>query len=98
MKKIFICLAFIFAFTTVSFAQGGAEKSGGFFSRIFSKGSGKRSQMWHFDKKRKDRNMKNNGTSYRRNRKSGYKVDGNGFGVPNQNAGKKRKRKNSGIK
>jgi hypothetical protein len=50
-----------------------------------------RKQMHHFDKSRKDLLLSSNGTSYRRNRKPVYKVDANGFDMPNQ--GKRNKKK-----
>jgi hypothetical protein len=96
MKKIFLLTLFAAALSSFSFAQsagkGGGEKSGGFFQRLFRKEQSPHAQMKHFDKQKKDPNMKNNGTSYRRNRKSKYKVDGDGFGTPSQGKQKRRKK------
>lgn len=52
--------------------------------------------MSHFDKSGKDLLLKDNGTSYRRDRKLKYVVDGDGFDMPGQ--GKMRKKKNQGVK
>jgi hypothetical protein len=95
MKKIFLLTLFFAGLSSVSFAQsankGGGEKSGGFFHRLFHKEQSPHAQMRHFDKQKKDPNIKNNGTSWNRTRKSKYKVDGDGFGTPSQ--GKQRRRK-----
>jgi hypothetical protein len=95
MKKIFLLTLFFAGLSSVSFAQsagkGGGEKSGGFFHRLFHKEQSPHAQMRHFDKQKKDPNIKYNGTSWNRTRKSKYKVDGDGFGTSSQ--GKQRKRK-----
>ena len=49
--------------------------------------------MSHFDNKEKDQMLKSNGTSYRMNRKLRYKVDGDGFDMPNQGRRNKKKTK-----
>ena len=62
--------------SSVSFGQTGKssnEKSVGHAKRH-------RKQMSHFETKKKDRNIKGNGTSYRKKRKKTYyNVDGDGF-------------------
>ncbi|OFY82245.1 MAG: hypothetical protein A3F72_09440 [Bacteroidetes bacterium RIFCSPLOWO2_12_FULL_35_15] len=98
MKKILMFAIFFIGISTFSFSQAtgkGSEKSGGFLSRIFHKENKPRRQMSHFDKKKKDPNIKNNGTSYKKNRKDKYVVDGDGFGTATQ--GKKRKGKKAGT-
>lgn len=97
MKKLLLISLLFIGFSTVSYSQsagkGSSEKSGGFFSRIFKKEQKPHGQMKHFDKKKKDPNMKHNGTSYnrRKKQKSQYNVDGDGFGTPSQ--GKKKRRR-----
>ena len=91
MKKIFVLIVFIIGIASSSFSQsagkGNAERSN---SKRKPRG-----QMFHFEKRKKDPNLKHNGTSFRRNRKNRYKVDGDGFSAPGQ---KKRKRgKKTGI-
>jgi hypothetical protein len=97
MKKIFLLTLFFTGLSTLSFAQsagkGSSEKSGGFFHRLFHKEQAPHAQMRHFEKKKKDPNIKNNGTSYRRNRKSKYNVDGDGFGTASQGKQKRRRKK-----
>jgi hypothetical protein len=87
MKKILFLFLIFVGLTSVGYAQaagkGAAEKS--------SSSKKAHAQMRHFDKRKKDPNMKHNGTSYRRNRKSEYNVDGDGFGTATQ--GKKRKKR-----
>jgi len=95
MKKIIIIALFSIGFSTASYSQG-KEKSGSFFSRIFHGGAKTHKQMSHFGKQKADPNISNNGTSFRQNRKSGYKVDGDGFGTSKQ--GSRRRRKKNGIK
>jgi hypothetical protein len=68
MKKLFLLLLLLIGISTATFSQ---EKSGSSKRKIF-----KRS---HFDKQKKDPNIKHNGTSVRRNKKSKYTVDGDGF-------------------
>lgn len=96
MKKIFLLTLLIAGLSSASLAQsagkGGGEKSGGFFKRLFKKEQSPHAQMRHFDRPKKDPNMKYNGTSWRKNRKSKYKVDGDGFGTPSQGKQKRRKR------
>jgi hypothetical protein len=89
MKKVLLLFLLFAGLSTVSYAQSGKEKSGGFFSRFGARKS--RKQMTHFEQPKKDPNIQNNGTSYRMNRKREYVVDGNGFSTPKQ--GKRRKRK-----
>ncbi len=98
MKKIFLLSVLFLGLSKVSFSQaagkGSAEKSsGGFFSRLFHKEQKPHAQMKHFDSKGKDSNMKNNGTTYKKNN-SGYQVDGDGF----SNGGKRKKKKGKGTK
>lgn len=97
MKKAFLLTLFFIGISTLSFSQsagkGSSEKSGGFFHRLFHKDQSPHAQMRHFDKQKKDPNIKNNGTSYRRNRKSKYKVDGDGFSTATQGKQKRRKKK-----
>ena len=75
------------------------------YAQSARKGSGEKSgsrrkvrkQMRHFDKGKEDKNIKSNGSSYWRSRKSDYKVDGDGFGVGSNDHKRKRKKK-SGVK
>lgn len=91
MKKFLIMALLFVGFSTVTYAQRGKEKSGGFFSRLG--GSKKpRKQMTHFDQPKKDPNIQHNGTSYRMNRKKEYVVDGDGFGTAKQGKRKRRKK------
>jgi hypothetical protein len=81
MKKNLLLVLFTVGISSLSFSQsagkGGSEKSGGgFFHRLFHKEQSPHAQMKHFEKQKKDPKMKNNGTSYRRNKKSSYNVDG----------------------
>lgn len=100
-KKLLIMLLFTGA-STLSFAQfsgKGSEKSGSFFSRMFHGGQKHHTQMSHFENKKKDNNIQDNGTSYRKNRKSDYTVDGDGFGTSKQSRQSSRsKRKKKGLK
>ncbi|MES2591015.1 MAG: hypothetical protein V4608_03935 [Bacteroidota bacterium] len=93
MKKILLLALLFVGISTTSYSQfagkGGSEKSGSFFSRL--RGNKSRKQMSHFGKQKKDPNIKNNGTSYRRDRKQEYTVDGDGFGTATQ--GKRRRKK-----
>lgn len=91
MKKIVLFLFVVLGFSTVSYAQKGKEKSGGFFSR-FGGSKKPRKQMTHFDQPKKDPNIQHNGTSYKMNRKKEYVVDGDGFGTAKQGKRKRRKR------
>jgi hypothetical protein len=97
MKRLLLLTLFFAGLSGVTFGQsagkGSSEKSGGFFSRLFKKEQKPHAQMRHFDKKKKDPNMKNNGTTYRKNRKSRYNVDGDGFGTATQGKQKKRRRR-----
>lgn len=94
MKKHLLISLFFVGISALSYSQsagkGGSEKSGSFFSRVFRGGQKPRGQMKHFDKQKSDPNIQNNGTSYRKNRKQEYVVDGDGFGTAKQG---KRKRK-----
>jgi hypothetical protein len=87
MKKIlFLFLVFM------GLSVGGYSQAAGKGSAEKSSSSKKaRSQMKHFGKRKKDPNMKHNGTSYKRNQKSDYNVDGDGFGTATQ--GKRRRKK-----
>ena len=82
-----VLIVFALGISTVSFAQsagkGKAEKSGK--RKLFQKAAKPRKQMSHFDSKKKDPNIKYNGTAYRRNhKKEYYTVDGDGFGAARQ--------------
>lgn len=93
MRKFLVLFALIFGLSATSFAQSAGRGSG-------EKNGGKRKprkQMQHFDKQKKDPNIKHNGTSYRRNKKSKYTVDGDGFSTGTQ-GGKRKRTKKSGIK
>ncbi len=73
--------------SSISFAQsagkGDREKSGK--GGMFHKERKPRKQMSHFDSPKRDPNIKNNGTTYRRNHKRQYyTIDGDGFGAPKQ--------------
>lgn len=91
MKKFLIMALLFVGFSTVTYAQRGKEKSGGFFSR-FGGSKKPRKQMTHFDQPKKDPNIQHNGTSYRMNRKKEYVVDGDGFGTAKQGKRKRRKK------
>lgn len=93
MKRILLVLFLFVGASHIASAQGGKEKEGGLFKRLFKKEQKPRGQMQHFDKQKKDPNIKHNGTSYRRNKKSRYKVDGDGFGTADQPRQKRRKKK-----
>ncbi len=99
MKKILIITLFFIGISALSHAQsagkGGSEKSGSFFSHIFHGGQKPHKQMGHFGKQRKDPNIKDNGTAYRRkqNQRSAYKVDGDGFGTAKQSRSGRRKKR-----
>jgi hypothetical protein len=98
MKRIFLLTLFFTALSTISLAQsagkGSSEKSGGFFHRLFHKEQAPHAQMRHFDKRKKDPNIKYNGSSWwRKNRKSKHNVDGDGFGTAGQGKQKRRRRK-----
>lgn len=84
MRKLFLILLLLVGISTVSFSQ---EKSGSRKRKVFKKS--------HFDRQKKDPNIKHNGTSVKRNQKNKYKVDGDGFVEAKQ---KRRKRgKKTGI-
>ena len=88
MKKIFVLIVVLLGVSSISFAQsagkGGGEKSGK-KGGMFHKERKPRKQMSHFDSKKRDPNIKNNGTTYRRNHKRQYyNVDGDGFSSPKQ--------------
>ncbi len=91
MKKFLLIALLFVGFSTVTYAQRGKEKSGGFFSR-FGGSKKPRKQMTHFDQPKKDQNIQHNGTSYRMNRKKEYVVDGDGFGTAKQGKRKRRKK------
>ena len=84
MKKVFVLIIFLVGVSSISFAQsagkGDSEKSGK--GGFFHKERKPRKQMSHFDTQKRDPNIKNNGTAYRRNHKREYyTVDGDGFGA-----------------
>ncbi len=85
MKKLIFLLLLCFGLSSLGFSQaagkGGAEK--GSESKVKPRG-----QMRHFDRQKKDRKMKHNGTTYKK-KKSEHKVDGDGF----SNSPKKRRRR-----
>lgn len=90
MLRMLLLLLFV-GVSTISYSQfsvkGPHERE-----RLFHRwkvGQKPRPQMSHFSKRGNDMLMRSNGTSYRRNRKQKYNVDGNGFDTPNQ--GKLRK-------
>lgn len=93
MKKLFVLFLFIIGVTTASFSQsagkGSGEKSG-------SKRKA-RKQMQHFEKQKKDPNLKHNGTSYNSGNKGKHKVDGDGFSPATQDK-KRGRRKKTGVK
>ncbi|MBK7182337.1 MAG: hypothetical protein IPH89_05055 [Bacteroidetes bacterium] len=95
MKKFLFVTLLILGVSTASTAQSGKEKEGGLFSRMFKKEQKPHKQMQHFDKPKKDKNIKHNGTSYntRKKKKSSYNVDGDGFGTAGQ--GKRKEEKNN---
>ena len=83
MKKVLVLVIFLVGVSSISFAQsagkGDSEKSGK--GGMFHKERKPRKQMSHFDTQKRDPNIKNNGTAYRRNHKREYyTVDGDGFG------------------
>jgi len=92
MRKLVLLFIIAFGMSLSTFAQsagkGSGEKSG---SRRKA-----RKQMKHFDEPKKDKNIKHNGTSYWRKRKSEYKVDGDGYGVGS--ADKRKRGKKNGTK
>lgn len=97
MRKIFLLILLFTGISTLSYSQsagkGSSEKSGGFFHRLFHKEQAPHAQMRHFDKRKKDPNMKHNGTSWNRHRKSKNKVDGDGFGTADQGKQKRRRKR-----
>lgn len=92
MKKLVLFIVFIMGVSVAAQAQSGKERSGGKFSGLF-KGGKRHKQMQHFDQPKTDPNIKSNGTSYWRNRKRDYVVDGDGFGTAKQGKSGKRRRK-----
>jgi hypothetical protein len=93
MKKYLLLFLLALGVSVSSFAQSAGKGSG---ERSGSKRKA-RKQMQHFDKQKKDPNIKHNGTSYRRNRKSKYRVDGDGFSPATQDK-KRRRSKKSGVR
>ena len=92
MKKSFLLILFmlIFSFSYSQYLKGSNEK---YRAGFFKKKIRQHRQMSHFDNKEKDQMLKSNGTSYRMNRKLRYKVDGDGFDMPNQGRRNKKKTK-----
>lgn len=87
MKKVLVLVIFLVGISSFSFAQsagkGDSERSGK--KSLFKKERKPRKQMSHFDTQKRDPNIKNNGTAYRRNHKREYyTVDGDGFGAARQ--------------
>jgi hypothetical protein len=80
MKKLILITTLILGISGFVTAQTashlGNEKQGMFKGKVKV-----RKQVSHFDKQKKDRNIKHNGTSVRREKceNSRYCVDGNGF-------------------
>jgi hypothetical protein len=74
--KSLLILLFV-SISAISYAQfpGTHEKKGGIFSH-FSHTQKPHKQMGHFDKKKRDPYLKQNGTSWIQSQKSGYDVDG----------------------
>jgi hypothetical protein len=71
-------LIFLLLFSTSSYAQSTGKSTGEKGGSIHMRRPHK--QMRHFDEKKKDSNLKSNGTRYRRKRKVNYyNVDGDGF-------------------
>lgn len=92
MKKFIALFSIIIGVSATSLAQSAGKGSG-------ERSGGKRKprkQMQHFDQQKKDPNIKHNGTSYRRNRKSKYNVDGDGFSAGGQ--GNRKRGKKTGVK
>jgi len=87
MKKILLFSIFVLGMSSFSFAQSaggsGSEKvkSGGRAHRSSKSGAVKpRKQMRHFSARKADPNIKNNGTSYRmQKRREQYEAENNGF-------------------
>ncbi len=102
MKKLIVFAVFLIGICTSSFGQeAGKEttaKKEGFFHRIFHRDNKPRAQMHHFDRAKKDPNMKHNGTAFwnKRRKASKYKVDGDGFSTPSSGNGKRGKK--GGVK
>jgi Ni/Co efflux regulator RcnB len=92
MKKYLLLFLLAFGISASSMAQSAGKGSG---ERSGSKRKA-RKQMQHFEKQKKDPNIKHNGTSYRRNKKSKYRVDGDGFSPATQKRTKRSKK--SGVK
>ena len=93
--KLKLIILFILIYN-ISYSQSSVKGSHeryrrGFFSSIFSKRQ--KSQMNHFDKPIKDPLIKMNGTSYRRDRKLTYEVDGSGFSMPTQGKRENKKKR-----
>lgn len=88
MKKLILLLLVFMGLSTFGYSQaagkGSAER--GSESKVKPRG-----QMRHFERRKKDRKMKHNGTSYKKN-KGDYKVDGDGFSN-SPGKGKRRRRK-----
>lgn len=78
MKKLLLILFLLFStpIFSQSAGKGGSEKNSG--------ARKPHAQMQHFPKRKKDKMLKRNGTSYlrRKRQKSKYRVDGNGFKTP----------------
>lgn len=89
MKKsllIFLFISIISLSHSQSSIKGSHERTRhSFFKKKLRK------QMNHFNSDKKDLLLNRNGTSYRRDRKIRYKVDGDGFLMPTQ--GKRNKNK-----
>lgn len=96
MKKLLLLTLLMAGVSATSFSQTtgkGSEKSGGFFSRIFQHGQKPHGQMNHFGKRKKDKNIKHNGTdAAKESNRSKNKVDGDGFGAATQGGSKKRRK------
>lgn len=92
MRKFVVMILLLLGVSATGLAQsagkGSSERNGGKRKP--------RKQMQHFEKQKKDPNMKHNGTSYRRNRKSQYNVDGDGFSAGG--TGKRKRGKKTGVK
>jgi hypothetical protein len=94
MKKVVVLFLFMIGVAVTSFGQsaggGGAEKNGDSKRKP-------RKQMQHFEKRKKDPNMKHNGTSYKRDRKSKQKVDGDGFSNSSGGSRRRGRSKKTGV-
>lgn len=76
MKTYIVILFLIAGLSTALFAQGGGRNKEGAEAITYKQKKSKK-QMAHFEKKKKDKRLADNGTNYRKSKKKN--VDGNGF-------------------